>query len=597
LRASRRIAIGLAVGSVLLFGGAGVAAAVPVEAMPEGYLKQTLTKPDGSILAVGLSDEKTRFLVQVKSDGSVDREFSDGGMALLPETPGGEFVDLLPAQGEGSFLATRSSLVESFADGSPKRTFGLNLGDDLGEFGITAAGIQSDGKPVIAGDSSLLGTFVARFERDGTLDETFGDGGISDPSASFPPDGRLSPRHIVFDGQDRIVITGKAHGTAGVLRLLPDGVPDPGYGPDGHGFSVGAPAEMGSTPAYLTRPFIDADGSLRIYGRSFPYTYWTQSLTYSFDQNGLPIQAVTNVDGSGTTIETGGKGLVRAATSPEVEGRGSVLPRFGVNVGSRDVSGPQKKGRVFPLAPDSAAVMGLEYVAADDSVVAVGGATGFSCEPECTTRSYPVIAKVDADTGRPIAGFGTGGAVLVPENECVFGKGGSPFHPVSPWRRCRATPPAIDGRINVIRGKQGPRLHGRVTLSAPQSSPELGFTLRVKLPAALRLKASKGRAKVYSSTPDATVWLNRRMITVVTERPEYTWVAYEEPPPPNEPVTLEFGLRGGSMKAIPRKLRRKQMRFPVKASSLPAIFNTEDFGAVRWYADGKSSGVLTARAR
>jgi uncharacterized delta-60 repeat protein len=129
-------------------------------------------------------------------------------------------------------------------DGSLDGSFGSGglVAVDLGSFeDPRAVALQRDGKIVVAGetDCETARCFAAmRLNPDGSPDGSFGAGGVVTVPfylhAAWAND-------VAIDGQGRIVMAGvrlrggdaQDSGTVCVIRLLPDGRPDPGFSRDG----------------------------------------------------------------------------------------------------------------------------------------------------------------------------------------------------------------------------------------------------------------------------------------------------------------------------------------------------------------------------
>jgi len=129
-------------------------------------------------------------------------------------------------------------------DGSLDGSFGSGglVAADLGSFEEPrAVALQRDGKIVVAGetDCETARCFAAmRLNPDGSPDPTFGAGGVVRVPfylhAAWAND-------VAIDGQGRIVMAGvrlrggdaQDSATVCVIRLLPDGRPDPGFSRDG----------------------------------------------------------------------------------------------------------------------------------------------------------------------------------------------------------------------------------------------------------------------------------------------------------------------------------------------------------------------------
>ena len=247
-------------------------------------------------------------------DGSLDTSFGEGGSAFVL-IPGAKdtvndyaFIDALTITKEGKIVAAGSSFGPNFKgataiarflpNGSPDSSFGTNgaLSTSFDFEVISTVVTQEDGKIIIGGKSSkgsvgndfTFHSFVARYNENGSIDKSFGDGGIvintkgyEIKSLAVQPDGnivaggysglgpltsgnrgfleRLTPSGqldetfglagIVNDGSaselfgialqpdGRIVAAGYVDGNMGqiwtVLRYTANGVPDPSFGSGG----------------------------------------------------------------------------------------------------------------------------------------------------------------------------------------------------------------------------------------------------------------------------------------------------------------------------------------------------------------------------
>ena len=150
-----------------------------------------LLQPDGKILVAG-SSENDFALARYHSDGSLDTGFGTGGHVT---TDLGRFHALsldLALQSDGKILVSGYGgevpefvLARYHSDGAPDSTFGANgiVLTKIGEldFGYTVT-VQPDGKIIVAGQSFIpqegFSFALARYNRDGSLDASFGTGGI-----------------------------------------------------------------------------------------------------------------------------------------------------------------------------------------------------------------------------------------------------------------------------------------------------------------------------------------------------------------------------------------------------------------------------------
>jgi uncharacterized delta-60 repeat protein len=194
-------------------------------------------------------------IVARAADADLDRTFgSHGWTPLDPSThrDGGEKVALQSdgkivlagwsnASGGGNWLVARftssGALDPSFGTGgviSPVTSNGY----------AGAAAVQPDGKILVCGGQYGTGSptsAVARYESDGTLDASFGIGGIATIDVAPGATVYEQPTALVVQPDGGVVVVGYYYDNAlGTLdfsielfRLLPDGSPDPSFGTGG----------------------------------------------------------------------------------------------------------------------------------------------------------------------------------------------------------------------------------------------------------------------------------------------------------------------------------------------------------------------------
>ncbi|MDQ4120955.1 MAG: hypothetical protein M3209_05875 [Acidobacteriota bacterium] len=201
----------------------------------EDSAQATAAQTDGKLVVAGHAAQGSVFqgmLVRYNADGSIDSSFGAGGRIRI-STPQAVSVFLLAVKiqsdgkivvagvTQGADVSTRDFAVFRFeTNGAPDVSFGANgaaitpIGSGRDE--AHALAIQSDGKIVVAGLSYVNSTpqvALARYNADGTLDETFdGDGKIvlvislgggSLSSLLLQPDGKIiAAGEIDTDGSD-----------------------------------------------------------------------------------------------------------------------------------------------------------------------------------------------------------------------------------------------------------------------------------------------------------------------------------------------------------------------------------------------------------
>jgi uncharacterized delta-60 repeat protein len=204
------------------FGSDGLVITDPGTANALAWARRAIMQPDGQLItaniAIDVADEVDVALVRYLPDGQLDPAFGSGGIALvdiggadypqslrlLPDgkflAAGtiGEFLDLYSYQPEAAFIARFNS------DGTLDDTFGsggLQVWDDDGEpVDGSALAVDGDGRLYALGitgwDSSQLDCVVRRFSADGQPDDTFGDGGrtlIATPADDYCVSLELDP--------------------------------------------------------------------------------------------------------------------------------------------------------------------------------------------------------------------------------------------------------------------------------------------------------------------------------------------------------------------------------------------------------------------
>ena len=194
---------------------------------------------DDKIVVVGTSDDgsgTSEFAVaRFKGDGSLDTSFSGDGMVTTSFSAGDDVGSGIAIQSDGKIVVVGTSdnlsgtseiAVARFNDdgsldtsfgGGGMVTAGFLAGNDVGS-GIV---VQSDGKIVVVGTSDDLSTTflaVAGFNTDGSPDNSFGNGGSVLTQSSL--NGRDMGSGIALQSDDKIVVVGSGDDISGVLEFV-----------------------------------------------------------------------------------------------------------------------------------------------------------------------------------------------------------------------------------------------------------------------------------------------------------------------------------------------------------------------------------------
>jgi uncharacterized delta-60 repeat protein len=256
---SRTPIIGLALAAMLVFSAAS-AQAKPGQLDPTFGHRGIVTTPierwatsraiavqqDGKIVLAGWSAREPSFgpyrwaFARYKPDGSLDRIFGRRGKVTLEL--GGYGAYGLALQRDHKIVAVgyawtgnrwSFALVRLRRNGSRDASFGRNgvvVTDFPSDAGATSVAVRPDGKIVAAGSAG--GEFaLARYNPDGSLDRSFGSGGVV--TSRFPSRAGVAALRVQPDG--KIVVVGPLASYDGfaLARFLADGRPDPSFGTEG----------------------------------------------------------------------------------------------------------------------------------------------------------------------------------------------------------------------------------------------------------------------------------------------------------------------------------------------------------------------------
>jgi uncharacterized delta-60 repeat protein len=217
------------------FGSGGIVQA------PAGTARAVAVQPDGKIVAAGTDFSHIR-VVRYDADGSLDPSFGSGGVVTTPVGTGAADASAILLQPDGKIvvggessvgLQTVFTLVRYDTNGSLDPTFGgggvVTTAVGAGDSAVKALVLQPDGKIVADGDAVGAASEgvpgLVRYNTDGSLDATFGNGGIvtthvgvggasaSTGPLALQPDGKL------------VVVVGFS-----LVRYGADGTLDPTFG-------------------------------------------------------------------------------------------------------------------------------------------------------------------------------------------------------------------------------------------------------------------------------------------------------------------------------------------------------------------------------
>lgn len=275
--------------------------------------------------------------------------------------------------------------------------------------------VQADGKIVVVGqtDGGRHARFaLARYERDGDLDRSFGGNGKV--TTRFGADG-ASADGVAIATEGRIVVVGASAGRFAVARYEPDGSLDGSFGGDGKVRTRFGPGEAGARDAAIA-----ADGKIVVVGETVsasccPATLWFAVARYGPDGTldttfGDDGKVTTAFEGfgqafaSGVAVQPDGTIVVAGTASCEVSCSRFALARY-LPDGTLDATFGVG-GTVTTDLTGGFDMANAVAIAADGTIVAAGEA-GSCCE---LTGSFGLV-RYTTD-GTPDASFDGDGMVI-----------------------------------------------------------------------------------------------------------------------------------------------------------------------------------------
>ncbi len=314
--------------------------------------------PDGRIIVAGyasVTGANQFAIVRYAEDGSLDPSFGSGGIVTTPiGVSASAYAIALLADGRivvagstGSYGTADFALARYADDGTLDDTFGgsgivtttISSGNDV----IHGLAIQGDGKIVAVGEAHGAADqdfAVARYDDDGSLDDTFGggDGIVLTPVDGDGSGSDVANAVVVDESSGKIIVAG--YGSAAfsfsemvLVRYDDDGTPDPSFNGDGI-----ATANLSTNPDGFYAVALDGDGKIVAAGIYAAPIGGPDFVVARFDDDGTP-DATFDGDGfvltsfvdmgsdiaSGLVIQPDGKIVVGGRTGPTYN-----TPDFGV---------------------------------------------------------------------------------------------------------------------------------------------------------------------------------------------------------------------------------------------------------------------------
>ncbi len=206
-----------------------------------------LVQPDGRLIAAGSaggSGDPALAVTRWTANGELDASFGSGGVVITSFSGVNDVARAVALQPHGRVVVAGGSanafaLARYLASGALDESFGVG-GVVITNVGGTAQAnalvVQPDGKLVAAGvtDDGTGGRFaLVRYMPNGALDATFGSGG----AVTTAPGSDDAAMALVLEPNGKLVAAGVTRrggaSNFALVRYLPDGTLDAGFGPGG----------------------------------------------------------------------------------------------------------------------------------------------------------------------------------------------------------------------------------------------------------------------------------------------------------------------------------------------------------------------------
>ncbi|MEZ4641124.1 MAG: hypothetical protein R3E31_00005 [Chloroflexota bacterium] len=281
-------------------------------------------RSDGKFFVIAEADftsSSQSVMLLYNTDGTLDASFGSSGVNVL--TPfnvgfnGQATAVALQSDGKpvvAGFLSTGGNknfaVTRYQSDGSLDTGFGVNglittpvslTFDDE----PTSLAIQSDGKIVAAGQTQNIDFALVRYEADGTLDTTFGVGGVVTTNFPIGMSGGVDVANdVIIQSDGKIVAAGRSAGRFGVARYNTNGSLDTSFGVGGVVSTVVGMDPFMAAYAVVQQP----DGKLLVGGTGYndvdshyAYALVRYNTDGSLDTN-FGTDGITKIDfGGGST--------------------------------------------------------------------------------------------------------------------------------------------------------------------------------------------------------------------------------------------------------------------------------------------------------
>jgi uncharacterized delta-60 repeat protein len=246
-------------------------------------------------------------VIRLNVDGSLDTTFGDNGKVMLESHGWSGHAAAVPMvlMSDGKVLVGGTGLHRLNSDGSLDATFGAN-GSTTQTAYLYSMAVMGDGRVVASNGMNL-----SRFNSDGTLDTTFGSNGALNLSATGAQ--RVRPLDMVVQSDGKLLVLagvrmmGATADSMMVMRFDVDGTLDPSFGNGGQQLlsvaGQGVAIRMLNNGKFLVAGNSDGGTLLMRFKRN-------GQLDNSFANHGVMLDHNSTDNVFGMTVQSDGKMLV-----------------------------------------------------------------------------------------------------------------------------------------------------------------------------------------------------------------------------------------------------------------------------------------------
>jgi len=342
-------------------------------------------QPNGKIVAAGTAGSDAA-VVRYNTDGTLDNTFGTNGIVITDIDGSNDYINAMTIQADGKIVLAgyayssslsynRFALIRYNTNGTLDNTFGTSgkVIVDIGnsDNGILAIALQTDQKIVVSGWSNNGQAYdyyfaTARFNTNGTLDNTFGTGGSVITGIGGSADEATG---IAIQSDGKIVVGGAAtnvYNDFAMVRYNTNGTLDNSFGISGK-----VTTDIGGGPDYANEIALETDGKIILAGYSYNGSMYNNTalvrynsngtIDNTFGTNGKSVTTIGNYDNgaSSMALQTDGKIIISGWTTNSGDNEMTVARLMAT--GTTDYTSFSKNNTILVFPNPNNGTMSLSY--------------------------------------------------------------------------------------------------------------------------------------------------------------------------------------------------------------------------------------------